>query len=40
MSKTLLQSQPMQFAKQAMRKVPEVTIYFWIIKLFTLPKQS
>ena len=35
MSKTLPQSQPMQFAMQAMKKVPEVTIYFWIIKLLS-----
>ena len=35
MSKTLPQSQPVQLAKQAMRKVPEVTIYFWIIKLLS-----
>lgn len=35
MSKTLPQSQPMQFAMQAIRKVPEVTIYFWIIKLLS-----
>ena len=35
MNKTLPQSQPIQFVMQAMRKVPEVTIYFWIIKLLT-----
>ncbi len=35
MSKTLPQSQPVQLAMQAMRKVPEVTIYFWIIKLLS-----
>ncbi len=35
MSKTISQSQPAQFAKQVMRKVPEVTIYFWIIKLLS-----
>ena len=35
MSKTIPQSQPVQIAKQAMRKVPEVTIYFWIIKLLS-----
>jgi len=35
MSKTIPQSQPVQFAKQFMRKVPEVTIYFWIIKLLS-----
>jgi len=35
MNKTLPQSQPMHLAMRAMRKVPEVTIYFWIIKLLT-----
>ena len=35
MSKTLPQPQPMQLAQRAMRKVPEVTIYFWIIKLLS-----
>jgi uncharacterized membrane-anchored protein len=35
MSKTLPQSKSVQLAKQAMRKVPEVTIYFWIIKLLS-----
>src|SRR5947209_3469884 len=35
MNKTLPQSQPMQFVKRALRKVPEVTIFFWIIKLLT-----
>lgn len=35
MSKTLPQSQPMQLTMRAMRKVPEVTIYFWIIKLLS-----
>lgn len=35
MSKTLQRTQPMQLAWRAMRKVPEVTIYFWIIKLLT-----
>ena len=35
MSKTLLHPQPMHLAMQAMRKVPEVTIYFWIIKLLS-----
>ena len=35
MSKTLPQSQPMQLAMQVMRKVPEITIYFWILKLLT-----
>src|SRR6202521_4282083 len=35
MSKTLPHPQPMQLAMRAMRKVPEVTIYFWIIKLLS-----
>lgn len=35
MNKTIPQSQPAQFAKQFMRKVPEVTIFFWIIKLLS-----
>src|ERR1700680_2697862 len=35
MSKTLPKFQPMQLTKQAIRKVPEVTIYFWIIKLLS-----
>jgi len=35
MSKTLPRLQPMPLAMQAMRKVPEVTIYFWIIKLLS-----
>jgi uncharacterized membrane-anchored protein len=35
MSKTLSKSQPVQITKLAMRKVPEVTIYFWIVKLLT-----
>src|ERR1700731_2999845 len=35
MSKTLPQSQPAQLALHAMRKVPEITIYFWILKLLT-----
>jgi len=35
MSKTLPHSQPMHLAMRAMRKVPEVTIYFWIIKLLS-----
>ncbi len=35
MSKTLPQSQPMQLTMQVMRKVPEITIYFWILKLLT-----
>jgi len=28
-------AQPMHLAMRAMRKVPEVTVYFWIIKLLT-----
>lgn len=35
MSKTIPQSQPSQLVKQVMRKVPEVTVYFWIIKLLS-----
>src|SRR5215472_8069100 len=35
MSKTVPRPQAMYLAKQAMRKVPEVTIYFWIIKLLS-----
>ncbi len=35
MSKTLPRSQPIHLARRAMRKVPEVTIYFWIIKLLS-----
>jgi uncharacterized membrane-anchored protein len=35
MSKILHQPDTTQLAKLAMRKVPEITIYFWIIKLFT-----
>jgi len=35
MSKTIPQSQATQLAKQFMRKVPEVTVYFWIIKLLS-----
>ena len=35
MSKTLSPFQPPQLALQVMRKVPEVTIYFWIVKLLT-----
>jgi uncharacterized membrane-anchored protein len=34
-NKTLPQSQPVKLAMRAMRKVPEVTIYFWIIKLLS-----
>ena len=35
MSKTLPQRQTMHPAMQAIRKVPEVTIYFWIVKLLS-----
>ncbi len=35
MSKTLLPPQRMHLAMRTLRKVPEVTIYFWIIKLLT-----
>src|ERR1700726_3499088 len=28
-------AQPLHRAMQAMRKVPEITVYFWIIKLLT-----
>jgi len=35
MSKTLPPPLPVHIAMQAMRKVPEVTIFFWIIKLLT-----
>lgn len=35
MSKTISQFQPLQLERRAMRKVPEVIIYFWIIKLLT-----
>ncbi len=35
MSITSQQTQPMRLVRRAMRKVPEVTIYFWIIKLLT-----
>src|SRR5215471_8361811 len=35
MSKTLPSPQFMQLAKQTLRKVPEVTIYFWIVKLLS-----
>jgi len=34
-SKTLSPFQPPQLAMQVMRKVPEVTIIFWIVKLLT-----
>src|SRR5215472_6449111 len=35
MSKTVPRPQAMYLAGQAMRKVPEVTIYFWIVKLLS-----
>ncbi|HLZ80835.1 MAG TPA: hypothetical protein VKP04_04325, partial [Ktedonobacteraceae bacterium] len=35
MNKTIPQSQPALLTKQLMRKVPEVTVYFWIIKLLS-----
>jgi uncharacterized membrane-anchored protein len=35
MNKTLRQPETTQFIKRALRKVPEVTIYFWIVKLLT-----
>src|ERR1700730_417758 len=35
MSKTLPKFQPIQLTKQAIRRGPEVTIYFWIIKLLS-----
>ena len=35
MSKTLLSPQTQDVAARMLRKVPEVTIYFWIIKLLT-----
>jgi uncharacterized membrane-anchored protein len=35
MSKTLPPPLPVHIAMRAMRKVPEVTIYFWIIKLLS-----
>src|SRR5215471_4180864 len=35
MSKTLPPPQIMQLVRQALRKVPEVTIYFWIVKLLS-----
>jgi len=34
-SKTLPQPQTMHLAMRAIRKVPEVTIYFWIVKLLS-----
>ena len=35
MSKTVPRAQAVPLAARAMRKVPEITIYFWIIKLLT-----
>ncbi len=35
MSKTLSPFQPPELAKEALRKVPQVTILFWIVKLLT-----
>ena len=35
MSKTLPRFETAPFIRQALRKVPEVTIYFWIVKLLT-----
>ena len=35
MNITTQQTQPMPAIRRALRKVPEVTIYFWIIKLLT-----
>lgn len=35
MSKTLFSPQTQDIAAQALKKVPEVTIYFWIVKLLT-----
>jgi len=35
MSKTLQATQPLPVARKVLRKVPEVTLYFWIIKLLT-----
>ena len=35
MNITTQQTQPMQAVRRVLRKVPEVTIYFWIIKLLT-----
>src|SRR5579872_1483726 len=34
-SQQFQQPQPVRLARQALRKVPEVTIYFWIVKLLT-----
>jgi uncharacterized membrane-anchored protein len=35
MNKTLSRSEPAHLARQLLRKVPEVTIFFWIVKLLT-----
>jgi uncharacterized membrane-anchored protein len=35
MRETMSQPQPVHLAMRAMRKVPEITVYFWIIKLLT-----
>ncbi|HLY31681.1 MAG TPA: hypothetical protein VKQ36_11685, partial [Ktedonobacterales bacterium] len=38
MNRTVLQPQqarPVRLARQALRKVPEVTVFFWIVKLLT-----
>src|SRR5579863_1387653 len=35
MSRALSQSQPMDFATRTLRKVPEITVYFWIVKILT-----
>lgn len=35
MNKTLQRTKPMQLTRRTMRKVPEIIIYFWIIKLLT-----
>src|SRR5579863_4342998 len=35
MSRTIPQPQTMHLAMRAIRKVPEVTIYFWIVKLLS-----
>jgi uncharacterized membrane-anchored protein len=35
MNKALAQPQPVPFAARAMRKVPEIIVYFWIVKVLT-----
>src|SRR5215469_8335544 len=35
MSKTWQATQPLPVARKILRKVPEITLYFWIIKLLT-----